>query len=171
MADAQGWGHIQGQQVYACLLERVSHTPDQMIEQISLAGVERADVPFFRETLIALASQYRGQRGYCIVEAFDPDVLANLDGAAWQAQQPLFCWTQQQSLILLGPQPSVGLQRVLTYALTVPETSTSEVAAALNLNTTNASNLLYHLWQQGYLLRELQAAPSGGREFRYYRIL
>lgn len=170
MVDAQGWGHIQGQQVYACLLEQISLAPNQMIEQISLAGIERADVPFFRETLIALAIQHRGRRGFCIVEALDSDVLANLDGAAWRAQQPLFCWSQQQSLILLGPQPSVGLQKVLIYALSVPETSTREVSAVLSLNITSASNLLYHLWQQGYLLRKAQAAPSGGKEYRYYRI-
>lgn len=169
MGSAQGWGSAQGQQTYASLQRSIALAPPQeSIYRISLAGIERIDVPFCRETLIALASRYQCQRGVCLTDIRDPDILANVDGAAWQVRQPIIVWGHTYTL--LGPLPSVGLRPVLAYALAVPSIRTSEVAATLGMQINNASNALSHLWQQGYLLRQEQSAPSGGKEYLYYRI-
>jgi hypothetical protein len=138
--------------------------------RISLDGVKRTDISFPREAVVELARSYRGQRGFCLTDASDPDLLDNWDAAASKLEQPLFVWNNGAVFRRLGPQPSAGLREMLEYVLSVPVARTSEVATALHLKVPNASNKLKQLWREGYILRREQSANTGGVEYEYSRL-
>lgn len=170
MSDSDGWGHVQGQQVREKLRKLIESRPTEPIIRISLDGVKRTDISFPREAVIELARSYRGRRGFCLTDVDDPDLLDNWDAAAVKLQQPLTVWERGMDCRILGPRPSVGLQDMLSYVLSVPVARTSEAATALDLKIPNASNKLKQLWQEGYILRREQSANSGGVEYEYVRI-
>ncbi len=168
-----GWGHIQGRQVYERLRATVETHPSEAIFCISLAGVERTDITFPRESVVELALHYRGRRGFCLIDASDEDLLDNWDAAAQRREQPLMVWNNihdPRPRRILGPEISTGLREMFSYVLSVPVARTSEAAASLNLKVPNASNKLKQLWQEGYILRREQSASSGGVEYCYVRI-
>jgi hypothetical protein len=170
MDGPDGWGHIQGRQVYEKLRVLVEAHPAEEIFRISLDRVEHTDVSFPRESVIELAKSYRGQRGFCLIHIDDQDLLDNWDAAALKREQPLIVWREHGTHRILGPQPSTGLREMLQYVLSVPIARTSEAAVALDLKVPNASNKLKQLWQEGYILRREQSASSGGVEYEYIRI-
>lgn len=169
MKSPDGWGNVQGREVGACLDTYVKKYPGCEVFQISFSGVHRTDASFSRESIIELASRYRGKRGFAIIDLEDSDLIENLESAALRKEQPLFIW-QGDSWRIVGPPASRGNQDLLAYVMSVPEVTASEISAALNLKLTNASTKLKQLWDTGYILRRDDLAPSGGIEFIYYRI-
>ena len=170
MDSPDGWGHIQGRQVYEQLRSRVEVNPTELIIRISLKGVERTDIQFPRESVIALAKEYRGKRGFCLNEVEDPDLLENWDAAAERREQPLMVWDGNRLTRVLGPKLNPGLREMFDYVCSVPVARTSEAVVTLGLKVPNASNKLKQLWQEGYILRQEQSASSGGVEYEYLRI-
>ena len=169
MPGPDGWGHAQGRHIYEKLRALVEAHPGEMIYAISLEGIEHTDASFPRESVVELARRYRCQRGFCLQDATDPDLLDNWDAAALKREQPLIVW-QGETARILGPQPGEGLREMLRYVLSVPFTATSDAAHALHLKVPNASNKLKQLWQGGYIMRRERTASSGGVEYEYYRI-
>lgn len=165
-----GWGQIQGRQVYERLRILVEAYPTEEIFRISLKGVKRTDITFPREAVIELAKHYRGRRGFCLIDISDQDLLDNWDAAAWRREQPVMVWDGPRLNRILGPELSSGLREMFFYVLSMPVARTSEAAASLDLKVPNASNKLKQLWQEGYILRREQSANSGGVEYEYIRI-
>lgn len=168
-----GWGHIQGRQVYERLQTVVEAHLSEEIFHISLSGVKRTDITFPRESVIELAKHYRGKLGFCLIDASDEDLLDNWDAAALRREQPLMVWNtirDPRPRRILGPELSTGLREMFSYVLSVPVARTSEAATSLELKVSNASNKLKQLWQEGYILRREQSASSGGVEHCYVRI-
>jgi hypothetical protein len=170
MGRPDGWGRVLGQRVQEALRSQIESKPDEVMIRISLDGVERTDISFPREAVIELARNYRGQRGFCLTDAVDQDLLDNWDAAATKLKQPLFVWNDGVCFRQLGPEPSVGLREMLDYVNHVPVARTSEAATALHLKVPNASNKLKQLWLEGYILRREQSANSGGVEYEYVRM-
>ncbi len=170
MGRSDGWGRVQGGRVQEALRRLLESNPDEVMIRISLDGVERTDISFPREAVVELARSYRGQRGFCLTDAVDQDLLDNWDAAATKLEQPLFVWNNGAFSRQLGPEPSVGLREMLEYVNRVPVARTSEAATALHLKVPNASNKLKQLWQTGYILRREQSAASGGVEYEYVRM-
>jgi hypothetical protein len=169
MPGPDGWGNIMGRQVHEKLRELVEAHPEEIIFSLSLAGIEHTDASFPRESVVELARSYRGRRGFCLIDATDPDLLDNWEAAALKREQPLTVWRGERPHIL-GPQPGEGVREMLNYVLSMHSTSTSEAAQSLHLKIPNASNKLKQLWQEGYILRRERMATSGGVEYEYYRI-
>ena len=169
MPGPDGWGYIMGRQVHEKLREVVEAHPEETVFSLSHAGIEHTGASFPRESVVELARSYRGRRGFCLIDAIDPDLLDNWEAAALKRGQPLTVW-QGDSAYILGPQPGEGIREMLNYVLSVPSTSTSEVAQSLHLKIPNASNKLKQPWQEGYILRRERIATSGGVEYEYYRI-
>jgi len=119
---------------------------------------------------VRLAAHERRQRGFCLVDITDQDLLTNWWAAAICHGQPLFVWNDGILFRRLGPSSSAGLREMLEYVLGVPVARTSEAAATLNLKVPNASNKLKQLWIEGFILRREQSAESGGVEYEYLRI-
>jgi hypothetical protein len=170
MASETGWGSKEGRVIRDALEFRITSTPSLSLVTVSLAGVKRHDMTFARESVVALAAQRRGKVGFCLCDIAEADLLENWEAAAVALSQPLSYLDTSAQLAPLGPQPSMGLRPVLEYVLRVQTISTSETARHFSLSIQNASNKLKRLWEEGYLLRDEQAAPSGGCEFVYRRI-
>ncbi len=167
MEDGQGWGREQGRQVFRQLLEQVEMAPACTVFQISMRGVERADISFASETLVELARRFRRVKGFCLVDLTDLDVKENCDAAATRKEQPLTVWTQGKAEVL-GAQPSQGTREVLEFALQRPRIRAAElVVERPGLSIANASMKFKQLWEQGFLLREESTADSGGIEYIY----
>ena len=71
---------------------------------------------------------------------------------------------------LIGIEPKLGLKVVLEFALSKPAVTAAEVSKELGLKLNNASMKLKQLVTEGFLVRQEEIAPSGGKEFYYYRI-
>ena len=169
MSLEDGWGVEEGREVYHKLLERVEAHPNALIFRVSLAGLRRTDVSFPRESVIEIARRFRGQKGFCLWDVADENLLENWDAAAGKRQQPLFVWNRKGHR-LLGLTPSPGLGKVLNFSLDYEYVTTAQVAKEFRWSASNASNKLHSLTEAGYLLRREEAATSGGIEFLHYRI-
>jgi hypothetical protein len=168
MGSETGWGHERGARLAEIIQSHIEASPP-LIVRLSLQGVERMDVTYAGE-LVRLVRQERIQRGFCLVDLTDQDLIKNWDAAAMWHRMPLFAWDAEMRVCKLGPDPSTGISETLQYVLSVPRTTTSEVAKALHLKTQNASNKLKQLWTEGFILRQGQSAGSGGIEYEYLRI-
>lgn len=170
MAGSDGWGHEEGREVFTKLLHVVESNPGKRIFRISLAGVSRTDASFPRESVMELARRYRGDKGFCLIDVANVDLLDNWVAAAEKKNQPMVVWLNDDSHRLIGPSPSKGNAPMFEFALKAPIVRTSEAADALDLKVPNASTKLKQLWEQGFLLRREDVADSGGVEYLYFRI-
>lgn len=170
MGHSDGWGRSQGREVYQKLVGVVEGRPGVMVLRVSLAGIRRVDISFASETVVELARRYRGVKGFCLTDLTDPDMLENWDAAALRASQPLMVQESNGHLRPLGLEPSPGNLRAFRFAVERTSARAAEFAAAAKLSITNASTKFKQLWEQGFLLRRENLAPSGGVEFEYFRI-
>jgi len=169
MTSAYGWGRDQGRTVFQDLIRQVEAHPGKLIIEVSLAGVERADISFASETVVELAKRFRGNKGFVLSNAVDEDLLENWDAAATRKEQPLSV-LRDRGTALLGLRPSQGNATTLEFVLEKGSATAAEVANALDFQITNSSTKLKQLWEQGFLLRRQEVAESGGVEFRYLSI-
>src|SRR6185503_12961528 len=165
MGRADGWGRSQGREVYQKLVDFVEAHPGAMVLHVSLAGVLRTDISFASETVVELARRYRGAKGFCLTDLADPDLIENWDAAARKANQPLMIEAPDGRLQTLGLEPSPGNLAAFKFALGRTSARAAEFAVAAKVSITNASTKFKQLWEQGFLLRRENLAPSGGVEF------
>jgi len=170
MQHPDGWGRSQGREVFQKLVEIVESRPGVMVFRVSLAGVRRTDISFASETVVELAKRYRGGKGFYLTDITDPDMEENWDAAARKASQPLMVEGEGGRLRVLGNRPSTGNLGAFKFALERSSARATEFAAEADLSITNASTKFKQLWEQGFLLRRENLAPSGGVEFEYFRI-
>ena len=169
MDSPHGWGRDQGREVFQGLIRKVESNPGKLIIEISLHGIERADISFASETVIEIAKRYRGNKGFILSEVASEDMLENWDAAAARKAQPIMV-RMNNTLRVIGPQPSQGNAAAFEYALKKKSITASELANAFDLQITNASTKLKQLWENGFILRQQESAESGGVEFRYFSI-
>ncbi len=163
------WGRAEGREVFQQLLEAIEKHPGTLVFRVSLKGMRRVDISFAAESVVELARRFRKEKGFCLVDVSDEDMLENWEAAATKQNQPLFVWMDGKSR-LIGLQPSEGNARPLEFALRREEVTAAELASAQKLMITNASMKLIQLWEKGFLLRRQTVAASGGIEFVYFRI-
>jgi hypothetical protein len=170
MDRPEGWGRVQGREVYQRLLRSIEENPGTLVFRVSMKGVQRVDMSFASETVIELARRYRGTKGFCFVDLTDPDLIENWDGAAAKKGQPLLVW-QNKSPHLIGAEPTPGCQEAFQFALERPQVRAAEFAETKkDMSIANASMKFKQLWEQGFLLRQESSADTGGVEYVYLRI-
>jgi hypothetical protein len=170
MGHPDGWGRSQGREVFRSLVEHVESRPGVRVFFVSLNGVRRTDISFASETLVELAKRYRGNKGFCLTDMTDADMVENWDAAARKASQPIMVLESNGQLRVLGIEPTPGNQGAFRFALERTSSRATEFAAATGIGITNASTKFKQLWEQGFLLRRENLAASGGFEFEYFRI-
>lgn len=163
------WGRTEGREVFQQLLGAIEKHPGTLVFRVSLKRIKRVDISFAAETVVEMAKRFRREKGFCLVDVSDQDMLENWEAAALKQGQPLFVWMDGKSR-LIGLQPSEGSVRPLEFALRREEVTAADLASAQKLTITNASMKLKQLWEKGFLLRRQTVAPSGGIEFVYSRI-
>lgn len=166
---SDAWGREEGREVYPKLLKALEQTPGPVLFRINLAGVSRLDASFPRESFVALAKRYAGEKAFAITDAASADLLENVDAAAHKLVMPMVVWDAQGSWSLIGPAPSPGLKPVFDIAMAEGEVTTAMlVKAPYELGAANnVSNKLKQLTEAGYLVRREDSSVSGGKEYRY----
>lgn len=162
-------GTSEGRQVLGKLSEFVDQNPSCNVFGISLEGVKATDAAFPRESVVALAKQLRGEKGFYLTHLVDRDLIDNWSYAARAKDQPLVIW-REESFEIIGPELNKSTRELVQYVLQKGSTLTSEVASDLSLSIQNASTRLKSLVALGYLMRSEEAAETGGIEFKYFAI-
>jgi hypothetical protein len=170
MDRADGWGRTEGREVYQRLVAAVDALPGVNIFRISFKGIYRVDSSFASETVVEVAKRFRKEKGICIIDLDDEDLIENIDLAASKKGQPIFVW-RQGTARLVGLQPSQGVRDALVFALARESVRSAEYAEARkDMSVSNASMKFRSLWTDGFLLRHEGASESGGVEHVYSRI-
>ncbi len=169
MDRSEGWGRAQGREVYQRMLHFVEEHPGTVVFRISMRGVKRVDMSFASETLIELARRFRRNKGFCLVDLADADMIENIAAAGEKKEQPLMVW-RGVAATLVGRQPGEGAREAFEFAIGRSQTRAAEFAAHKDLTIANASMKFKQLWEQGFLLRRESAADTGGVEFVYVPI-
>jgi len=170
MTRSDGWGRTEGREACQRLLTAVEALPGVEVFRVSFEGVERVDSSFASETVVEVARRFRKERGVCIVDLDDKDIIENIDLAASKKEQPLFVWSGD-SAMLIGLKPKTGTQEVLEFALEREAVRSVDYAGSRRgMSVSNASMKLKSLWEEGFLLRREGASESGGVEHVYARI-
>jgi hypothetical protein len=169
METSEGWGRVQGREVYQQLLRFVESRPGVIVFKVSMKGVKRVDISFASETLVELARRYRGSKGFCFIDFTDADLIENWEAAAARKGQPIVVWEGKRARVI-GTEPSQGNREALRFALERPMARAAEFAESAGLMIANASTKFKQLWEKGFLLRRESVADTGGVEFEYYRI-
>lgn len=163
------FGNVAGHEAYQKLVEIIEQNPNCQIFAISLKGIEATDASFPRESVIAIAKQYRARKAFFLLDLIDKDLIDNWNYAALAKEQPIALW-HENSYQILGESLSNSMKKILNIIYLKKSLTTSEVATTLNLSVQNVSTQLKKMYEQGYVLRQQEMAESGGKEFFYQAI-
>ena len=170
MNRSDGWGRARGREAYQRLLAAVERLPGVDVFRVSFKDVDRLDTSFASETVVEIARRFRKEKGFCIVDLSDEDIIENIDLAASKKDQPVFVWSDGRAR-LIGRQPSQGVRDALEFALARDDVRSVDYAVAReDMSVSNASMKFKSLWSEGFLLRRESTAESGGVEHVYSRI-
>jgi hypothetical protein len=167
--DDHPFGNVQGKETYRKLAEFIDTHPSNNVFGISLREIEATDASFPRESVIALAKQYRGEKGFFLEGIKERDLVDNWNYAAKAKDQPLVIW-EAEEFEIIGPEVSSSTRILLDYILKKKSVTTSQAASDLGISVQNASTKLKKLVTQGFILRSEEVAESGGLEFLYKAI-
>jgi len=168
-SSASPFGNVEGKAVFRKLVDFIDANPHAKVIGISLDGIESTDASFPRESVIAVAKHYRGERGIFLTDLNDRDLIDNWTYAARAKDQPMVIWNAD-TFELIGPEINPSTRTLVDYVLDKRAVLASQAAADLGLSVQNASTRLKGLVAAGYFLRAEEAAGSGGIEFKYRAI-
>jgi hypothetical protein len=167
--DDHPFGNVQGKATFRMLLEIVEANPQALVFGISLDGIEATDASFPRESVVAVAKLFKGERGFFLKDVKNRDLLDNWRYAALAKEQPLTVWSNN-GYEVIGPELSPSTAELLGCVLSSRSITTAKAADLLKISVPNASTKLKKLLDSGYVLRAEEAAESGGIEFMYQAI-
>ena len=90
--NAHPFGNSEGKEVFRKLLDFVEQSPSTEVFGISLDGIEAKDASFPRESVISVAKQLRGEKGFYLADLSNRDLIDNWSYAARAKEQPLVIW-------------------------------------------------------------------------------
>lgn len=162
------FGVSEGKDVLRKLSDFVQEHPDVQVFGVSLKNIEATDASFPRESVVALAKQLRGEKGFYLTDVTSRDVIDNWAYAAQAKEQPLVIWNGRKHEVI--PEMGPAAEALVNHVLDKGPVTASQVAAALHMSVPNASTRLKALVTQGYLMRVENVAESGGIEYTYKAI-
>jgi len=163
---ANPFGNSEGKEVFRKLLDFIEQNPGIKVFGVSLDGIEATDASFPRESVISVAKQLRGEKGFYLADLSNRDLIDNWSYAARAKEQPLVIWNNGEFEII-GPELNKSTRDLVEYVLTKGSVLASQAASDLGLSVQNASTRLKTLVSHGYILRTEDVADSGGIEYRY----
>lgn len=167
--DDHPFGNIQGKETFKKLSEYIESRPENRVFGISLANIKATDASFPRESVVSLAKQLRGEKGFFLLDLHSRDLIDNWRYAAQAKEQPLVIWNED-SFEIIGPQISASTEALIKYVLGKGSVTASITANDLDISVANASTRLKRLVTDGYLMRLEEVASSGGIEYIYKAI-
>lgn len=168
--DDHPFGNIQGKSTFKLLSDFIESHPQYTIFGISLAEIEATDASFPRESVVALAKQLRGEKGFFLIGFNSRDLIDNWAYAAKAKEQPLVIWMNDDYELIGGADITSSTRILIDFVLKHRSVTASKVANALELTVQNASTRLKNLANQGFIMRSEEVAASGGIEYIYHAI-
>ncbi len=159
------WGSSQGKKTFEKLHAVISSVDDGLIE-ISMRGLESIDPSFFRESVVTLAWNFRGQKCFYVSDASNSDIKDNCSLGCLKHKMPMIL-VDNGSKSFIGPEISEPTKKLLDYVIANGEVTTPNLARDLKLSVQNASTRLKRLASEGYLVRKNEGSKTGGREYIY----
>lgn len=159
-------GNVKGKEVYDLLHKKVKSRPDIDSFGISLKGIVATDASFPRESVMALAKHFSGEKFFYLKDLSDEDLIDNWTYGAIAKEQPMTIW-DGSTPSFIGPVMSKSIQELADYFLKEKYATTSEVSDMFDITAQNASTRLKKLFSLGYLKRTEEIAETGGREYVY----
>jgi hypothetical protein len=163
------FGNRQGQETYKKLKEFFDRNECKQVVEISLEGIKATDASFPRESVISIIKHLNGEKSFYITGFDSKDLLDNWDYAA-KAKKQLVVTKFDNALEVIGPEISSSTKALIDFVYSQSSVTTANVAKALDLSVQNASTRLKKLVNEGIILREEEAAMSGGKEFIYKKL-
>ena len=163
------FGNRKGQETYSKLKDYLDQNSNEEVVEISLEGIKATDASFPRESVISIIKHLNGERLFYLTGFNSKDLLDNWDYAA-KAKNQLVVTNYDNSLEIIGPDLNTSTRELINYVYSQSSVTTANVAKALGLSVQNASTRLKKLVNEGIVLREEEAALSGGKEFIYKRL-
>ncbi|MCG7649681.1 MULTISPECIES: MarR family transcriptional regulator [unclassified Alteromonas] len=163
------FGNRKGQETYSKLKDYLDQNSIEGVVEISLEGIKATDASFPRESVISIIKHLNGERLFYLTGFNSKDLLDNWDYAA-KAKNQLVVTNYDNSLEIIGPDLNTSTRELINYVYSQSSVTTANVAKALGLSVQNASTRLKKLVNEGIVLREEEAALSGGKEFVYKRL-
>ena len=163
------FGNRKGQETYSKLKDYLDQNSNEEVVEISLEGIKATDASFPRESVISIIKHLNGERLFYLTGFNSKDLLDNWDYAA-KAKNQLVVTNYDNSLEIIGPDLNTSTRELINYVYSQSSVTTANVAKALGLSVQNASTRLKKLVNEGIVLREEEAALSGGKEFVYKRL-
>eukprot|EP01031_Cornospumella_fuschlensis_P015102 gene15102-18453_t len=114
--DDHPFGNVQGKATFGKLLDFVHSHPQYSVFGISLSGIEATDASFPRESVVAVAKLFRGERGFFLKDVKSRDLLDNWSYAAQAKEIPLTVWAED-SYQVIGPEISSSTRELLDCVL------------------------------------------------------
>ncbi|WP_199449544.1 winged helix-turn-helix transcriptional regulator [Vibrio harveyi] len=160
-------GNVKGKKVFNDLKSFVDNHLEVGTFVVSLKGIIATDASFPRESVISLASFYRGEKYFCLTDIDDDqDLMDNWTYAAAAKDQPITVWSSGV-VQFIGPDMTKSEKELLELLKAKGKVATSEVSKELDISSQNASTRLKNIFKKGYVQRVEEVAESGGKEFIY----
>ncbi|MEM5536544.1 DNA-binding protein [Neptuniibacter pectenicola] len=168
-SDDHPFGNIEGRKVFSALVDFVNSHPSNNVFGLSLQGIAATDASFPRESVMSLAKQYRGEKGFYLEGFTSRDLVDNWNYAAQAKEQPMVIWNGDTPE-LIGPKVTPSVKALIDFVHSRKSVTASIVSEGLNITVPNASTKLKKLVSQGFILRVEEVAESGGVEYIYQAI-
>lgn len=171
LAGTEAWGAAYGAQVFGLINGPLLRLPERTIVVLDFSGISKADVSFLREGVGEIVRKYRPNLLFMVAGLTDPDVLSNLESALMLRGDTLLLRQADGYAVPLGKKlPSE--HEVTLRAIQGREEFTSAMLTSkpFSLESSTASARLTALWKAGLIDRAPGAAPSGGKEYKYFPI-
>ncbi|TKF36124.1 DNA-binding protein [Vibrio kanaloae] len=160
-------GNVKGKKVFEELKSFVDNHVEVGTFVVSLKGIIATDASFPRESVISLASLYRGEKYFCLTDIDDDqDLIDNWTYGAAAKDQPVTVWSGGMAQFI-GPDMTKSEKELLDLVIAKGKVTTSEASKALDISSQNASTRLKNIFKKGYVQRIEEVAESGGKEFTY----
>lgn len=171
LSGAEAWGTTLGSQVFGKINSLLLSLPERTLVAVDFNGISRADVSFLREAVVEIVRKHRPRLVFIAANLVNTDVRANLESALELRGENLLL-RQKDGPIVLGkrlPKEHEATLKVLQKHLEF--TSGQLTGRPFDLESSTASARLTALWKAGLLDRAQGAAPSGGKEYKYFPVL
>lgn len=139
--------------------------------EIQLAGIERLDLTFVRESIAAITKSMLGECYLVVTEAENQDVFDNLNHG-YIAKNTYGYYLEPEQFKILGPTLSPAATQLIKAIAEIKEdeVTSSMISAAMNISVQSISGRLKRLSEIGLLAVRKGSAKTGGPEL-YYRLV
>jgi hypothetical protein len=167
----EAWGAERGAEAYGRINIRLRSLSEGTLIVLDYSGLDRSDVSFQREAVVETIRKHRPRLLFVAANLMDADLRANVDHALERQGESLLVREANGAHEVIGKpltkEHGATLQAVSGHG---EFTSGMLTSKPFGLESSTASARLTMLWRAGLIGRIQGAAPSGGREYKYFAI-